>query len=66
MNNEVKKELGKFFVDIAKLLIGGVVLSSILKIQGLSNMLTIIIGGISAGILAFIGFVIFNEGQKDK
>lgn len=66
MNKEVKKELGKFFVDIAKLLIGGVVLSSILKIQGLSNLVAIIIGGISAGILAFIGFVIFNEGQKEN
>ena len=60
MKRELRKEIGKFFVDIAKLLIGGVVLSSVLKIQGLSNTSVIIVGAFAAGTLAIIGFILMN------
>ena len=60
MDKELRKEIGKFFVDVAKLLIGGVVLSSVLKIQGLSNALAISVGmGVSV-ILAVLGFAIMS------
>ena len=32
MKKEIRKEIGKFFVDVARLLIGGVVLSSVLPV----------------------------------
>jgi len=60
VDKELRKEIGKFFVDVAKLLIGGVVLSSVLKIQGLSNTLTIGVGmGVSV-VLAILGFAIMS------
>lgn len=64
MNKELRKEIGKFFVDVAKLLIGGTVLSSVLKIEGLSNLIVIFAGGFVAMLLAIIGFIIMNV--KDK
>lgn len=60
IRKELRKEIGKFFVDVAKLLIGGTVLSSILKIQGLSNAIVIVAGAFVASILAIIGFIIMN------
>jgi hypothetical protein len=60
VDKELRKEIGKFFVDVAKLLIGGVVLSSVLKIQGLSNTLAIIVGMVVSVILAVLGFAIMN------
>lgn len=64
MDKDLRKEIGKFFVDVAKLLIGGAVLSSVLKIQGLSNVWVISIGSLLALILAVIGFYILSI--KDK
>ena len=64
MNNELRKEIGKFFVDVAKLLIGGVVLSSVLKIEGMSNTLVIIVGAFVSMIFAILGFAIMNTKNK--
>ena len=66
MDKELRKEIGKFFVDIAKLLIGGVVLSSVLKIQGLSNTSVIVYGFIVAVLLATLGFIIMNKKDKNQ
>lgn len=64
IRKELRKEIGKFFVDVAKLLIGGTVLSSVLKIQGLSNTVVIVVGAVVALILAVIGFIIMNVEDK--
>ncbi len=66
MDKELRKEIGKFFVDIAKLLIGGAVLSSVLKIEGLSNSKVILIGSSIALLLALIGFIIMGIKEKNK
>lgn len=66
MDKELRKEVGKYFVDVSKLLIGGVVLSSVLKIEGLSNVVVIIAGFVVAMILAFIGFLILNLKDQNK
>jgi membrane protein DedA with SNARE-associated domain len=50
----MKDELGKYLIDVSKLLLGGVVLSSVLEMS--INKLTVII----AGIIAAIGFLIFG------
>jgi hypothetical protein len=64
MDQELRREIGKFFVDIAKLLIGGAVLSSVLKIHGLSSIWVISLGSILALFLAVLGFYILSI--KDK
>jgi hypothetical protein len=60
VDKELRKEIGKFFVDVAKLFIGGVVLSSVLKIQGLTNTFTISVGMIVSVVLAVLGFLIMS------
>ena len=64
MRKELRKEIGKFFVDVAKLLIGGVVLSSVLKIQGLSNTGSIIVGATAAAIFAAFGFILMTVDEN--
>lgn len=64
MDKELRKEIGKYFVDVSKLLIGGAVLSSVLKIQGLSSVWVITLGSVLALILALAGFYILSI--KDK
>ena len=64
MRKELRKEIGKFFVDVAKLLIGGVVLSSVLKIQGLSNTGAIIVGATAAAIFAAFGFILMTVDEN--
>ena len=64
MRKELRKEIGKFFVDVAKLLIGGVVLSSVLKIQGMSNTTAIIVGASAAAIFAAFGFIMLNVDEN--
>ncbi|MEX0813777.1 MAG: DUF6722 family protein [Chitinophagales bacterium] len=64
MDKDLRKEIGKFFVDVAKLLIGGAVLSSVLKIQGISSTVVMIVGTAVAIIFAILGFSIMS--MKDK
>lgn len=66
MDKELRKEVGKYFVDVSKLLFGGVVLSSILKIQGLSNFVVIIAGATAVIILALFGFYVLSIKDKNK
>ena len=64
MDKDLRKEIGKFFVDVAKLLIGGAVLSSVLKIQGLSSTVVMIVGTAVAIIFAILGFSIMSMKEK--
>ena len=66
MDKELKKEIGKYFVNVSKLLIGGVVLSSVLKIQGLSNIIVIITGATVAVILAILEFALMRNKNKTE
>jgi len=66
VDKELKKEIGKYFVDVSKLLIGGVVLSSVLKIQGLSNVIVIIVGASVAVVLAIFGFALMRNKSKPQ
>ena len=54
-NEEFGKEVGKYFLDISKLIFGGVVLASILKIENIDRTLTIFLGTVAAIGFAFIG-----------
>jgi hypothetical protein len=56
----LKTELGKYFLDVSKLVLGGVVLSSVLEIS--TNKIAIIAIGISAAVVFLIfGLIILKK-----
>ena len=58
-NSDVRKELGKFFIDVAKLIFAGVVLASIIKVEDVSRIWVLAAGLGGTLIFALIGFFIF-------
>lgn len=66
VEKETKKEIGKFFIDIAKLLFGGLVLATILKIDNVSKTWLVIVGLIVLSFFAITGFWIINSTSKNK
>ena len=77
MDKELRKEIGKFLIDVAKLIIGGVVLLSVLKIQGLTNETTVVGGqmdllfislvmlGFAILTFIFIKYLDYRESKKE-
>ena len=60
---EIIKELGKYFVDISKLVFGGVVLSTILKIDNVDKWLVLILGVTATTVFGFAGFYLMKKGK---
>lgn len=58
--NGFNKELGKYLLDVSKLVFGGTVLASILKIENINYLLVIISGFTITIFLAYIGFIILK------
>jgi hypothetical protein len=62
----MKKEAGKFMLDVAKLLIGGVLLTSIMR-QDISQKMLFLIGGIVTVIIITVAFsLIWYSEKQDK
>ena len=53
---EIDKEVGKYFLDVSKLVLGGVVVATILKVENLNRFLVLIFGLIGTLTFALIGF----------
>jgi len=64
LTKETKKEIGKFLIDIAKLVMGGVVLATILKSETLPKMYVLVVGVLVTGLLVTIGFDLINKSTK--
>ena len=60
----VLAEIGKFFIDIAKLVFGGIILASIMKIE-VNKSLLFILGGIAVVAFALAG-LLFIALSKSK
>ena len=58
----MKKELGKYFLDISKLVFAGVVLGNIFSGAEFSRLFVLITGMIATLTFALIGFVFTKEG----
>jgi hypothetical protein len=58
--NELRKEVGKYFLDISKLVFAGLVLASVLKIEDINKIWILIAGSLVTLIFAIIGFIILN------
>ena len=55
------KEIGNYFIDISKLVFGGVVLSAVFDIQAFSKYLVILSGIIATLVFATIGFLLLKK-----
>ena len=60
----ILSEVGKFFIDIAKLVFGGIILASIMKID-VKQSLLFILGGIAVIIFVTVG-LLFIALSKSK
>lgn len=58
---EFDKELGKYFLDISKLIFGGIVIASIIKIEDVSRLGLLVIGIVVTSMFAWIGFRILKR-----
>jgi len=59
----MKKELGKILIDIAKLVIGGVILAGLMR-QDIKPALLFTVGGTVAILMIFIGLVLMSLEEK--
>ena len=63
--NELAFEVGKFFLDLAKLTFAGVFLSGIMGMD--IELVTLVISGaVAIGMLAMVGFVFVKRGINKK
>ena len=61
----MRKELGKVLIDIAKLVIGGVILAGLMR-QDIRPELLFTIGGIAAILMITAGLVLISWEEKDN
>ena len=60
----MRKEIGKYLLDVSKLVFAGVVLSSVLKVEDISKFLLLFIGLTVTFLLALFGFLYIKKGEK--
>ena len=61
----MKKELGKVLIDIAKLVIGGVILAGLMR-QDIPPVFLFLAGGIASIIMIGIGLALISWESKDN
>jgi hypothetical protein len=60
----MRKEVCKHFIDLSKLIFGGVVLSSILQVEDVSKMYILILGALTALLAVTGGFYLIKSSKK--
>jgi hypothetical protein len=60
LNNEARKELGKFFIAIGKLVFAGVILATALKIDDFPKLNLILFGTLGMISIVTFGVLILN------
>ena len=70
MTNERKEnilsESGKFLIDIAKLVFGGIILAGIMKFETINTTLLYSMGGIAVSVCFVAGLVLTTLAKKGK
>ena len=66
IDKDTSKELGKYFVDISKLVLGGVVLATVLKIENFPKIVVIVTGILASLIFSILGFIIIKISNKKQ
>ena len=59
-------ESGRYFLDMSKLVFGGLVLVVIMQLENLSNMTLLIIGVITVLLSAIFGIFLTSKSQSNK
>ena len=59
----MKKELGKILIDIAKLVIGGVILAGLMR-QDIPPAYLFVVGGLVAALLIIVGLYFIKDNKK--
>ncbi|MDR1004317.1 MAG: hypothetical protein LBL97_04850 [Prevotellaceae bacterium] len=62
---KTKETAGKFLLDIAKLVIGGVILAGVMQ-QGISHVNLYIYGGLFTTFCIIVGFVLITLSDRDN
>ena len=63
IKKETKKEIGKYFVDVSKLVFGGMVLASVLQLSDLTKTGLMLLGIGVTILLAVAGFNLINKNN---
>ncbi len=63
-NNTILSETGKFFIDISKLVFGGVILASIMKYESINPTLLLGIGCVAVVCSFITGLVLIAMSKK--
>ena len=61
----IREKAGDLLIDIAKLIIGGVILASIIS-ENINTFILYISGGICSIVLIFLGFYLYKLKLKEK
>ena len=61
----MKKELGKILIDIAKLVIGGVILAGLMR-QDIPPVYLFVVGGIVSALLVVVGLYFIKDNTNHK
>lgn len=61
----VAKKLGDFFIDVAKLIIGGVILAGLMK-QDIDYFILAMVGGVVVTLFLSFGIWLINYANKSK
>ena len=63
IKKETKKEIGKYLVDVSKLVFGGMVLASVLQLSDLTKTGLMLLGISVTILLAVAGFNLINKNN---
>ena len=61
----IAKKLGDFFIDLAKLIIGGVILAGLMK-QDIDYLVLSIVGGVIVALSLLFGIWLINYANKKR
>ena len=64
-DHPVVKKLGDFFIDVSKLIIGGVILAGLMK-QDIDFLLLSVVGGFTVVVFLLFGIWLINYANKKK
>ena len=62
----MKEELGKWLIDIAKLLFAGIILIGVMKSDSIDEMQLFVVGGISVLACFMAGLTLIVSAKKPK
>ena len=57
----MRNEIGKYLLDVSKLVLAGVVLSAVFEIEGMSKILLLVVGFIITVFIAIWGFLLIKN-----